>query len=262
RPRKRLAVHASKLVVKPDLQILRRYRRPLLLRLEHAHRSALEDHVHRASRVGQRRLLNVRIGISAPVTDSRFADLQRLVHQRQGYVHGCHGRKRPRPLKPGQVKQRGIGGYSALPALQQLRRDCRAERFFVALPPVGDLFVCAKDLFVEAMEGQLAPLHFWLTNRINIPTAINRASRVPTANERARFRRSSAFDPAPFCAAPRPNQKRRLPIEVSAVIGAALWKPHYAYGGYGDYSYSASAKSRNPGQAYPGHRRRERQRRG
>jgi hypothetical protein len=54
----------QKLVVKPDLQILRRYRRPLLLRLEHPHRSALEDHVHRASRVGQRRLLNVRIGIS------------------------------------------------------------------------------------------------------------------------------------------------------------------------------------------------------
>src|SRR5262249_32322963 len=65
RPGKHLAVHASKLVVKPDLQILRRYRRPLLLRLEHAHRSALEDHVHRASRVGQRRLLNVRIGIRA-----------------------------------------------------------------------------------------------------------------------------------------------------------------------------------------------------
>jgi hypothetical protein len=33
---------------------------PPLLRLEHAHRSALEDHVHRASRVGQRRLLNAK----------------------------------------------------------------------------------------------------------------------------------------------------------------------------------------------------------
>jgi transposase len=54
----------SELVVKPDLQILRRYRRPLLLRLEHAHRSALEDHVHRAPRLGERGLLNVRIGIS------------------------------------------------------------------------------------------------------------------------------------------------------------------------------------------------------
>src|SRR5262249_52058869 len=71
RPGKHLAVHASKLVVKPDLQILRRYRRPLLLRLEHAHRSALEDHVHRASRVGQRRLLNVRIGISHTVQSGK-----------------------------------------------------------------------------------------------------------------------------------------------------------------------------------------------
>src|SRR5260221_11910426 len=63
RPGKCLAVHASELVVKPDLQIFRRYRRPLLLRLEHAHRSALEDHVHRAPRLGERGLLNVRIGI-------------------------------------------------------------------------------------------------------------------------------------------------------------------------------------------------------
>ena len=33
-----------------------------------------------------------------------------------------------------QVKQSGIGGYSALPALHQLRRDCRAEHPSVALP--------------------------------------------------------------------------------------------------------------------------------
>src|SRR5262249_14262925 len=38
RPGKHLAVHASELVVEPDFQILRRYRRPLLLRLEHSHR--------------------------------------------------------------------------------------------------------------------------------------------------------------------------------------------------------------------------------
>jgi hypothetical protein len=62
-------------------------------------------------------------------------------------------------------------------------------------------------------QGQLAPLHFWLTNRINIPTAISRATRVPMANDRARLRRSSGFDPAPFCAAPMPSQKRRLPID-------------------------------------------------
>src|SRR6516164_2972101 len=72
--------------------------------------------------------------------------------------------------------------------------------------------------------------HFWLTNKTNAPAAINRASRVPTANERARFRPSSGFDPAPFCAAPRPNQKRSLSIAVSAVIGAVLWGPYYAYG--------------------------------
>src|SRR5215470_10482414 len=64
RPRKHLAVHASELVVKPDFQILRRYRRPLLLRLEHTHRPTLEDNVHRATRLGSSRSLNLRIGIS------------------------------------------------------------------------------------------------------------------------------------------------------------------------------------------------------
>jgi len=52
RPRKHLAVHASELVVKPDFQILRRYRRSLLLRLEHTHRPTLENYVHRATRLG------------------------------------------------------------------------------------------------------------------------------------------------------------------------------------------------------------------
>src|SRR5207247_8073697 len=64
RPGKHLAVHASELVVKPDFQILRRYRRPLLLRLEHTHRPTLEDYVHRATRLGSTRSLNLRIGIS------------------------------------------------------------------------------------------------------------------------------------------------------------------------------------------------------
>src|SRR5262249_32439854 len=50
-------------VVKPDFQILRRYRRPLLLRLEHTHRPTLEDYVHRATRLGSSRSLNLRIGI-------------------------------------------------------------------------------------------------------------------------------------------------------------------------------------------------------
>src|SRR5438552_13117479 len=62
---KHLAVHASELVVKPDFQILRRYRRPLLLRLEHTHRPTLEDHVHRAARLGSSRSLNLRLGINS-----------------------------------------------------------------------------------------------------------------------------------------------------------------------------------------------------
>src|SRR5499427_2448737 len=62
-PRKYLAIHSAELVVEPNFQILRRYRRPLLLRLEHAHRSAGENHVHRPPRLGNRRSLNLRIGI-------------------------------------------------------------------------------------------------------------------------------------------------------------------------------------------------------
>src|SRR5437899_12452472 len=69
RPGKHLAVHASELVVKPDFQILRRYRQPLLLRLEHTHRPTLEDYVHRATRLGSSRSLNLRIGIT-PVTSA------------------------------------------------------------------------------------------------------------------------------------------------------------------------------------------------
>jgi DDE superfamily endonuclease len=45
--------------------ILRRYRRSLLLRLEHPHRSTLEDHVHRSSRMGIHRSMIMRFGISA-----------------------------------------------------------------------------------------------------------------------------------------------------------------------------------------------------
>src|SRR5262245_12257040 len=60
---KHLAVHASELAVQSDFQILRRYRQPLLLRLERTHRPTLEDHVHRATRLGSSRSLNLRIGI-------------------------------------------------------------------------------------------------------------------------------------------------------------------------------------------------------
>ena len=53
--RKYLAIHAGELAVEPHLQILRRNRRSLLLRLEYAHRSTVENHVHRSPRLGSRR---------------------------------------------------------------------------------------------------------------------------------------------------------------------------------------------------------------
>src|SRR5271163_2639199 len=49
---KRLAVHARQLALEPNLQILRRHRRPLSRCLEQAHRSALADHVHRTAPMG------------------------------------------------------------------------------------------------------------------------------------------------------------------------------------------------------------------
>src|SRR5262249_9361781 len=70
-PGKHLAVHASELFVKPELQIFRRHRRPLLLRLKHNHRPTLEDYVHRATRLGSSQSLNLRIGIrSIPMEPS------------------------------------------------------------------------------------------------------------------------------------------------------------------------------------------------
>src|SRR5262249_51426403 len=75
---------------------------------------------------------------------------------------------------PGQVGRAGlISRYSALP----LCVTGGPKHPLVSLPTSLDLSDCAKDLFVEAKEGQLALFHFWLTNRINIPTAINTAIR-------------------------------------------------------------------------------------
>src|SRR5271169_210080 len=56
--REPLAIYARKLALKPRLQILRRYRRSLLLRLEYAPRSPMEDHVHRTMPVGTSVLIN------------------------------------------------------------------------------------------------------------------------------------------------------------------------------------------------------------
>src|SRR6516164_4705112 len=64
-PGEHLAVHAPKLAIEPRLQILRRHRRSLLLRLEHPYCSAVEDHVNRAPAVGLHRSFNLRIGMSS-----------------------------------------------------------------------------------------------------------------------------------------------------------------------------------------------------
>ena len=50
--RKHLAVYARQLALELDFQILRRYPRSLLLRLEQAHRYALGNYVHRNKRMG------------------------------------------------------------------------------------------------------------------------------------------------------------------------------------------------------------------
>src|ERR1700745_3723285 len=65
-PGEHLAVHAPKLAIEPRLQILRRHRRSLLLRLEHPYCPAVEDHVNRAPGVGLHRSFNLRIVISSP----------------------------------------------------------------------------------------------------------------------------------------------------------------------------------------------------
>src|SRR5439155_7138559 len=62
-PRAYLAVYAAELALEPHLQILRQYRRPLLLGLEHAHRPTVENHAHRPARLGRRRSISVRIGM-------------------------------------------------------------------------------------------------------------------------------------------------------------------------------------------------------
>src|SRR5262249_38508644 len=73
-------IHAAELVVEPNFQILRRHRRSLLLRLERAHRSAVENHVHRPPRLGSRRSLNLRIGIRY-VRSASTADIAALIDQ-------------------------------------------------------------------------------------------------------------------------------------------------------------------------------------
>src|SRR4249919_2950490 len=56
--RKHLAIYARQLALEPRLQILRRYRRSLLLCLEYADRPPLENHVHRITPLGTWVLIN------------------------------------------------------------------------------------------------------------------------------------------------------------------------------------------------------------
>src|SRR6516225_1954615 len=76
-PGEHLAVHAPKLAIEPGLQILRRHRRSLLLRLEYPYCSAVEDHVNRAPGVGLHRSFNLRIGISGPKASNRLTSLMK-----------------------------------------------------------------------------------------------------------------------------------------------------------------------------------------
>src|SRR5262249_49674852 len=92
--------------------------------------------------------------------------------------------------------------------------------------PVFEVMSAARPLFHrkrKSIGGSQRRHHCWLTNRRNAPTPINTASRIPTTSETTQCRLGlTSFDPAPFCAAPRPDQNRSLSMTVSAVIGAAL----------------------------------------
>src|SRR5260221_6440441 len=57
-PSSKWGIHARQLALEPHLQILRRYSRSLLLRLEYAHRPPSENHVHRITPVGTSVLIN------------------------------------------------------------------------------------------------------------------------------------------------------------------------------------------------------------
>ena len=70
--------------------------------------------------------------------------------------------------------------------------------------------------------NSLAPHHRWLTNKTNAPAAINTAFKIPTTNEITGCRlRLTSSDPAPFCATPRPNQKRSLSIDLAGAANKA-----------------------------------------
>jgi hypothetical protein len=63
--------------------------------------------------------------------------------------------------------------------------------------------------------------------------------------------------PSAFLRCSDAEPEENLSIAVSAIIGAALWWPYYAYD-YGELPHSVSARSRNPGQGYLARRHHER----
>src|SRR5262249_18190906 len=110
-----------------------------------------------------------------------------------------------------------------------------ARAFSCYLPPERSL----SSRRIQQPEEPTSPIHCWLTNKINNPAAINRASTIPTTNETTGCRLGLAsLDLAPFCAAPIPNQNRSLSIDRSApsqeaggsnylwTDDASLWRRH------------------------------------
>ena len=79
-----------------------------------------------------------------PTPLSRAGPVLRFVLPRQRFVRRCHRRK-----KAPTIKGRGKLGGGIQPSH-------RAERFLVAPTSSGDLFICAKELFVDATQAAIS----------------------------------------------------------------------------------------------------------
>src|SRR5215467_14662619 len=82
-----------------------------------------------------------------------------LAHPRQRFVRRCHGRKKAPTIK-GRGKLSRAGSEAIRPFPLCTKRDCRAEHPSVALPTSWVLFICAKNLLVEATAPQPWPQNF------------------------------------------------------------------------------------------------------
>src|SRR5262249_34051239 len=94
-----MAIHARQLALEPDLQIIRRSRRPLLPGLEQAHRSALAHHVHRIAPMGARVLIN---GIRYYIAGSRddlFRPEYELARSEEIFRRRIAAANRARPVR-------------------------------------------------------------------------------------------------------------------------------------------------------------------